>query len=160
MTTPSNTDLIAQAWRVFASRDAERIAALFTPDAEWRAPRHNATAVALRHADHMIGAAAIARFIATDMHRLFADVTITFRGIYGDGAAVVVEERMRATLPGGRPYELDYCFVFELLDGRIHRVREYMDTLSGWHQVFGTAPPNHPTAAPHGSAPDAASSPP
>ena len=157
MTTPSNKDLIVQAWRVFASRDAARIAALFTPDAEWLAPRHNATAVALRHADHMIGAAAIARFIATDMRRLFADVSITFRGVYGDGAAVVVEERMRATLPDGQPYELDYCFVFELKDGRIHWVREYMDTLKGWRQVFGTAPPNHPTAAPHSCAPHAPS---
>ncbi|MGO4712474.1 nuclear transport factor 2 family protein [Bradyrhizobium sp. 2TAF24] len=147
MTSPSSKDLITRAWRVFASRDVAEIAALFTPDAEWLAPRHNATAVALRHADHMIGAEPIARFIATEMRKLFADVTITFAGLYGDGPTVVVEERMRATLPDGRPYELDYCFVFALQDGRIHRVREYMDTLKGWRLVFGTAPPDHPTSS-------------
>jgi hypothetical protein len=54
---------------------------------------------------------------------------------------------MRATLPNGRPYELDYCFVFELQGGQIRRVREYMDTLNGWHQVFGTTPPDHPMVA-------------
>ncbi|MBR1220867.1 nuclear transport factor 2 family protein [Bradyrhizobium sp. U87765 SZCCT0131] len=149
MTAPTSKDLVANAWRIFASRDAARIAALFTPEAEWIAPRHNATAVALRHADHMIGAAAIARFIAIDMRRQFADVSITFTGLHGDGSTVVVEERMQATLPDGRPYALDYCFVFELQDGLISRVREYMDTMKGWHTVFGTLPPNHPAG--HGA---------
>lgn len=145
--SPSSKDLVVQAWRVFASRDAAQIAALFTPDAEWIAPRHNATAVALRHSDHMTGPAEIARFIATEMRKLFADVAIKFTGVYGDGPTVVVEERMQATLPGGQPYNLDYCFVFEVQDGRIRRVREYMDTLKGWHMVFGTTPPDHPAAA-------------
>jgi hypothetical protein len=31
----------------------------------------------------------------------------------------------------------DYCFVFELRDGLIHRVREYMDTARGHRMVFG-----------------------
>jgi hypothetical protein len=29
-------------------------------------------------------------------------------------------------------------FVFELRDGLIHRVREYMDTSRGHHAIFGT----------------------
>jgi hypothetical protein len=38
---------------------------------------------------------------------------------------------MQATLAHGGHYENDYCFVFELRDGLIHRVREYMDTQRG-----------------------------
>jgi ketosteroid isomerase-like protein len=49
---------------------------------------------------------------------------------------VVVEERMRATLPGGKPYENDYCFVFVLSGDRIKLVREYMDTRKGWQMIF------------------------
>nr|WP_225151165.1 MULTISPECIES: hypothetical protein [Bradyrhizobium] len=43
---------------------------------------------------------------------------------------------MRATLPGGKPYENEYCFVFEVVGDRIRQVREYMDTRKGWRMVF------------------------
>ena len=46
---------------------------------------------------------------------------------------------MRATLPGGRSYDNDYCFVFVVETGRIKQVREYMDTRKGWQMVFGEA---------------------
>lgn len=97
----SPRDIVLNAWKTFSSRDAERIAALFTEDAEWIAPKGNATAVALDHTGHMVGARQIARFIAQEMHKLFSDIDIAFRGVYADGDVVIVEERMRATLPGG-----------------------------------------------------------
>jgi len=62
------------------------------------------------------------------MYRVFQDIQIEFRGVFADGNTVIVEERMRATLPSGAPYDNDYCFLFELDRGRISRVREYMDT--------------------------------
>jgi len=130
-------DIVLNAWKTFSSRDAERIAALFTEDAEWIAPKGNATAVALDHTDHMVGAQQIARFIAQEMHRMFSGVDIAFRGVYADGDVVIVEERMRATLAGGKPYENDYCFVFTVAGERIRDVREYMDTRKGWRMVFG-----------------------
>jgi uncharacterized protein len=65
-----------------------------------------------------------------------SEVTIEFRTVIAEGDTVVVEERMRATLPSGRPYDVDYCFVFELRDGLIHRVREYLDTRRGL-EMFG-----------------------
>lgn len=135
MTSPK--DIVLNAWKTFSSRDATRIAALFTDDAEWVAPKGNATAVALDHADHMIGAPQIARFIAQEMHKLYSQVDIAFRGVYADGDVVIVEERMRATLPGGEPYENEYCFVFTVAGDKIREVREYMDTRKGWRMVFG-----------------------
>ncbi|MDA9431131.1 ketosteroid isomerase [Bradyrhizobium sp. CCBAU 51627] len=130
-------DIVLNAWKIFSSRDADRIAALFTDEAEWIAPKGNATAVALDHTDHMVGARQIARFIADDMHKMFSGIDIAFRGVYADGDTVIVEERMRATLAGGKPYENDYCFVFTVAGGRIREVREYMDTRKGWRMVFG-----------------------
>lgn len=135
MTGPK--DVVLNAWRTFSSRDIERIAALFTEDAEWIAPKGNATAVALDHTDHMVGAKQIARFIAQEMHRMFSAIDIAFRGVYVDGDTVIVEERMRATLAGGKPYENDYCFVFTVAGDHIREVREYMDTRKGWRMVFG-----------------------
>ncbi|WP_026202856.1 nuclear transport factor 2 family protein [Bradyrhizobium sp. WSM2793] len=132
----SPRDIVLNAWKIFSTRDAERIAALFTDDAEWIAPKGNATAVALDHTDHMVGPHQIARFIAQEMHRMFSNIDIAFRGVYADGDVVIVEERMRATLVGGKPYENDYCFVFTVAGDRIRQVREYMDTRKGWQMVF------------------------
>jgi len=140
MTAPASKDVVVEAWRTFWSRDAQRIAAVFTPDAEWIAPRGNATAVALDHTSHMIGAEAIAHFIAVAMHKLFLDVNVEFTALHADGNTVIVEERMRATLPDGRRYDNGYCFIFELKDGLISQVREYMDTMKGWQMIFGQAP--------------------
>ncbi|MCA1416156.1 nuclear transport factor 2 family protein [Bradyrhizobium sp. NBAIM20] len=136
----SPRDVVLNAWKTFSSRDPERIAALFTEDAEWIAPKGNATAIALDHTDHMKGPHQIARFIAQEMHRLFSDIDLAFRGVYVDGDVVIVEERMRATLPGGKPYENEYCFVFEVVGDRIREVREYMDTRKGWRMVFDEGP--------------------
>jgi uncharacterized protein len=136
--TRNNRDVVQQAWRAFAGHDADQIAAFFTEDAEWLAPAGNATAVALDVPSHMVGSKAIAHFIADDFPRLFAgDVTVTFHGLYAAGDRVIVEETMSATLASGVPYANDYCFVFELRDGLIHRVREYLDTARGHQAVFG-----------------------
>ncbi|MCI2421883.1 nuclear transport factor 2 family protein [Saccharopolyspora sp. K220] len=118
--------------------DADRIAAVFTEDAEWLAPPGNATAVALEAPSHMVGKKAIVRFLAEDFPRLFvADVAVTFHGFHADGEGVIVEETMTATLANGNHYANDYCFVFELQDGLIRQVREYMDTARGQRMIFG-----------------------
>ncbi|MEV6769875.1 nuclear transport factor 2 family protein [Nocardia sp. NPDC051030] len=137
MTTDSRA-IVQAAWQAFASHDAEQIAAFFTADAEWLAPAGNATAVALDAPSHMIGRQAITHFLAHEFSRLFvSDVAVDFRGFYVDEDRVIVEETMSATLANGNAYRNDYCFVFELRDGLIHRVREYMDTARGHRDVFG-----------------------
>ncbi|MFC5186670.1 nuclear transport factor 2 family protein [Actinomadura harenae] len=129
--------IVQDAWKAFASHDADRIAAVFTEDAEWLAPEGNATAVALDAPSHMIGKQAIVHFLAEDFPRFFvSDVTVTFHGIHADGDRVTVEETMTATLSNGNHYANDYCFVFELRNGLIHRVREYMDTARGHRLAF------------------------
>ena len=45
------------------------------------------------------------------------------------GDCVVVEMRHRAEGLNGKRYETDHCLVFELRDGRIQDVREYIDSL-------------------------------
>jgi ketosteroid isomerase-like protein len=138
MTSEDSKRAVLGAWETFATRDPERIAAAFTEDAEWLAPANNATATALGGPSHMIGRRQIAEMIGAEIWKLFtADVAIDFRGVYADGNIVVVEERMRARLANGNAYDNDYCFVFEVKDGLIHRVREYMDTAKGNRMVLG-----------------------
>jgi ketosteroid isomerase-like protein len=138
MTSEHNKRTISDAWKAFASRDPKRIASWFTEDAEWLAPRGNATALALDAPDHMIGPEAIVHFLAEKFPALFvSDVAVDFRSRYCEGDTVIVELRLQATLANGRRYDNDYCFIFELRDGRIARVREYMDTQKGRACIFG-----------------------
>lgn len=133
-----NKQAAIAAWQTFRTRDPEKIAAVFTEDAESLAPANNATAVALNGPWHIKGRDQIAGMFATEVRKLFvADVAAEFRGFYADGNVVVIEQRLRATLANGNAYDNDYCFVLELENGLIHRVREYMDTAKGNRMVFG-----------------------
>ncbi|MCD9195193.1 ketosteroid isomerase [Streptomyces albireticuli] len=117
------------------------MSAVLTEDAEWLSPPGNATALALESTHHMVGRKAIVRFFTEGFPRLLArDVTVTFHGSHTDGDRVTVEATMTATLANGSPYTNDYCFLFELRDGLIHRVREYVDTARGHRMIFGELP--------------------
>jgi ketosteroid isomerase-like protein len=74
---------------------------------------------------------AIVAFMAYNFARFFADAGNEFRTVVAEGDVVVVEHRLSATLPNGRPYVNDYCFVYEVRDGKVLRIREYMDTRAG-----------------------------
>ncbi len=131
----------------YASGDAKKIDGLLHDEVVWTAPAGNATQVALglgRPEDagpprgaNDLDRDAIVTFMAYNFSRFFGDVKNNFRTVVAEGEVVVVEHRLSATLPNGRSYVNDYCFVFEVRDGKVWRIREYMDTRGGWEQVFG-----------------------
>ena len=140
MNAEDNKRAAMATWKAFASRDPVEIAAMFTEDAEWFAPPGNATAMALNATKPVMGKADIVQFIAFEFGKLFTnDVKLDFKGVYGDGDIVVVEHRLQATLANGAPYDNDYCFVLEMENGRIRRMREYMDTAKGHRMIFAAA---------------------
>jgi hypothetical protein len=140
-------ETVQQLYAAYASGDPERIRALLHPDVVWVAPAGNATQVALGLGDpndagpprglNDLDRDAIVAFMAHDYPRFFADVTFEPRSMIGEGNVVMTEHRMSATLPNGRTYVNDYCFAYEVLDGQVSSIREYMDTRGGWLQVFG-----------------------
>jgi ketosteroid isomerase-like protein len=135
----------------YAAGDPEMIAGLLHDDVVWTAPAGNATQVALglgrpddagppRGANDLDRDAIVA-FMSYNFSRFFGSVDNDFRTIVAEGEVVVVEHRLSATLPNGRPYVNDYCFVYEVRCGKVWRIREYMDTRGGWAQVFGESEP-------------------
>ena len=131
-------EIVKNAWKAFATRDAAQIEAVFTEDALWFVPPGNATAVALGHTEEVLDRAVIVRFLAHEFPTLFvSDVQVTPRSLTAEGATAVFENRFQATLSNGRHYDNDYCFVIEVKDRRIHRMREYMDTQRGFRCIFG-----------------------
>ena len=135
----------------YASGDAEKISGLLHDGVVWTAPAGNATQAALglgrpEDAGRPRGANdldrdAIVTFMAYNFARFFGNVENKLRTIVAEGEVVVVEHRLSATLPNDRSYSNDYCFVYEVRDGKVWRIREYMDTRGGWEQVFGEGEP-------------------
>ena len=144
-------ETVQALYAAYATGDPDRIASLLHPDVIWVAPAGNATQVALGlgSADDAgppqglndLDRDAIVAFMAHDYPRFFADVAFEPRSMVGEGDVVLTEHRMSATLPNGRRYVNDYCFAYEVADGRVTAIREYMDTRGGWLQVFGGDPP-------------------
>jgi len=140
-------ETVQALYAAYAAGDPDRIAALLHPDVVWVAPAGNATQVALGlgSADEAgpprglndLDRAAIVAFMAHDYPRFFANALFEPRSIVSEGGVVVTEHRISATLPNGRPYVNDYCFAYEVADGQVTAIREYMDTRGGWSQVFG-----------------------
>jgi ketosteroid isomerase-like protein len=135
----------------YATGDAEQIADLLHDEVVWTAPAGNATQVALglgRPEDagpprgaNDLDREAIVTFMAYNFARFFGAVDNKFRTVVAEGNVVAIEHRLSATLPNGRPYVNDYCFVYEVRDGKVWRIREYMDTRGGWAQVFAEGEP-------------------
>jgi uncharacterized protein len=135
----------------YATGNAGEISSLLHDEVVWTAPAGNATQVALglgRPEDagtprgaNDLDRAAIVSFMAYNFARFFGGVDNDFRTVVAEGEVVVVEHRLSATLPNGRSYVNDYCFIYEVRDDKVWRIREYMDTLGGWAQVFGEGDP-------------------
>jgi hypothetical protein len=110
-------------------------------NSKWDAPADNATSGAYGRAAGATSPAEIARFIAVDFGRLFvSDIQRDVRMLVADGNIVVMEYRLQAKLVNGRHYDNDYCFIFEVRDGKVASLREYMDTQRGAKCIFGNAP--------------------
>lgn len=146
----SPKETVTALYAAYASGDPARITALLHEDVVWVAPAGNATQVALGlgsgddagapSGNNDLGRELIVQFMAHNFPRLFSNVKNEFRSLVAEGPLVVAEHRLSATLPNGRSYVNDYCFFFEVRDGRVARIREYMDTRGGWAQVFGDEP--------------------
>ena len=59
--------------------------------------------------------------------------------VVASGPHVVVEMTHRSVGLNGKPYETDHCLVFEVKDGLIQAVREYIDSLYLKEQMIDPA---------------------
>lgn len=87
MDSSATKDIVKNAWKAFATRDAAQIESVFTEDARWFVPPGNATAVALGHADaQVLDRPLIVQFLAHEFAQLFVrDVKSTPRSLIAEG---------------------------------------------------------------------------
>lgn len=144
-------EIVMALYNAYGTGDPLQIGRLLHDDVVWVAPPGNATQVALGlgksedagppNGSNNLTHAEIVRFMTRDFARFFLEAKNEFRSMVAEGNVVYVEHRLSALLPNGRNYVNDYCFAYEVRDGKVWRIREYMDTRGGWMQVFGADAP-------------------
>ena len=117
----ANKRLVEQFFAALNAGDAEAIAAAYTDDGEvWTSGR---TLISGTFPKAGILAAAGGIFEAFPEGLRF-----TIQGLVAEGDRVAVEAESSGLHASGATYTNQYHFLFELRDGRIRRLKEYMDT--------------------------------
>jgi uncharacterized protein len=113
--------------------DEEAIREVFAEDATW-----TIQAGQLPISGTWSGRGAIVdEFLAAAMSRYApGSVSLEITGMIAEGDQIVLQWTSRARTREGRPYENGCIGVFNIRDGRIQHVREYMDTLYASEVAF------------------------
>jgi hypothetical protein len=117
-----NKALVTRTWEMLLGGDVERALANFSDDITWWITGTLDGVSGVKKGKPQVSA-------------FFAGVTSVFPGglkseiqnVHADGDTVIVECVNRGTAMTGKPYENEYCFVFEVAGGKIHAIREYVD---------------------------------
>jgi uncharacterized protein (TIGR02246 family) len=124
--TPDNRTVMTKYVAALQAGDADAVRASFAEDASWT----------LRAADLPMSGTWTGRdtimdeFFATAMANYEpGSIEIDVTAMLVDGDNVVLQWTTRARTRGDRPYENGCIGIFTVRDGKIHQVREYMDTL-------------------------------
>jgi ketosteroid isomerase-like protein len=127
MVTANNESerLFLKFFETLSSGDLERIRAVFHDDAVWQV---QVKGIAGEGA-HQWKKAIVDDFLKP-IRGMFkpGDPKVTIKAIASNGPLVIGECEGRGTFTDGRPYENLYAFAIEFKDGKVYRLREYMDS--------------------------------
>jgi ketosteroid isomerase-like protein len=124
----ANTDserLFLNFFETLSSGDLSRIRDLFHEEAVWQV---QVKGIAGEGAHH--GKKGIVDEFLTPIRGMFrpGDPKVKLNSIASNGSLVIGEAQGNGTFTDGRPYENLYAFAIEFKDGKVYRLREYMDS--------------------------------
>ncbi|MGO9057578.1 MAG: nuclear transport factor 2 family protein [Candidatus Binataceae bacterium] len=112
-------DFVRGIWEAFARGDMKTFFAGMPEDVTWRLPKGG-----------LIRGKSAILHLARSSAGLLKEYRTEIRRTYCDGDTVIIEMTNRAKTQSGKPYANDYCFFFELEDGKIKAISEYTDQLT------------------------------
>lgn len=137
MTIEANKALVRAFLEAFSTGDIDRLTAMMAEDGSWWV------------------SGSIAGMSGSYGREPLAALLRQVKGVYASGALRITPERMtaegnrvaveascRETLADGRVYANRYHFLFEIADGRVALVKEYMDTLHAREIFFPDQAPD------------------
>lgn len=131
MNAEGKKQLVLETWRSVVAGDVKAAFANLSDEVRWKIPGGIAGISGVKN-----GKAEILAFLRVAAKVFPPGMRTEIRKVYVDGDAVIVEMVNRSRTANDRPYENEYCFVFEIADGKIHEIREYVDTQRA-HEIIG-----------------------
>jgi len=132
MSPEQNAELITTTWQSIAKGDAEAALANMAEEVSWVIPGHLANVSGLKRGKGDVG-----KFISGIRQAFPEGLNSEIRKVHTAGDTVVVELTNRGKAFNGKDYENEYCFVFEIENNKIRRVREYVDLLTVKETLMG-----------------------
>lgn len=127
--TERNKETVRATWEAFANGDLKTVFDNMSDDIRWMVPETTPSAWGLDLPREHRGKQAIMQFVFAGVAKVFPEgLAMRVRHIHGDGEIVITELTASGRLLNGKFYENDYCFVIQVVEGRIHHIREYLDT--------------------------------
>jgi ketosteroid isomerase-like protein len=122
MSIEQNKALVTKTWKMLLGGEADAALASFADDATWWL---SGTLEGISGVKK--GRAELTAFMGNVAAAFPDGLRTEILKTYGDGDTVILELVNRGTSATGKPYENEYCFVFELAGGKIRAIREYVD---------------------------------
>ena len=132
MSSEQNKEMVKATWLAFAKGDIKTAFANMADNVSWLIPGNiPGTSGVKRGKDEIL------KFMA-GMGTVFPEgLQSDITRAHATDDAVILELTNRGKVNNGKFYENEYCFVFELENGKIRRIREYVDTQKAKEILFG-----------------------
>ena len=132
MSTEQNKEMVKATWLAFAKGDIKTAFANMADNVSWLIPGNiPGTSGVKRGKDEIL------KFMA-GMGTVFPEgLQSEITRAHATDDAVILELTNRGKVNNGKFYENEYCFVFERENGKIRRIREYVDTQKAKEILFG-----------------------
>jgi len=133
MSAEQNKELVTKTWRAFISGDLDTALANMSDEISWVIPGSLQGISGLKRGKDAIRefGSGVKRAFPTGLNSDIAKVHAA-----GDNT-VIVELTNHGKVINGKDYRNEYCFVFELENGKIRRVREYVELLTVKEAMMG-----------------------
>jgi len=118
--------IVVKFFETLSTSDFDRIRDLIHEDATWEAMVKDIPGVGVHR-----GKKGIVDDFLMPIRGMFApgDPKVKLTSMASKGSLVICESTGKGKVADGRPYDNLYCWAIELKDGKIYRLREYMDSL-------------------------------
>jgi ketosteroid isomerase-like protein len=123
MSAEQNKEMVKAAWNAVGKGDLKTAFGNMADNVSWLIPGNIPGVSGLKR-----GKDEIVKFMSSIGATLPEGMHTEITRAYADGDAVILEVTNKAKVSNGKSYENEYCFVFEIENGKIRRIREYTDT--------------------------------
>jgi ketosteroid isomerase-like protein len=125
MSAETNSELVTKTWKDAIGGNVDAALANMSDEVSWVIPGSLPGVSGLKR-----GKAAVKEFLSGIGKAFPQGLNSQISKVHSVGDAVIVELTNTGKAFTGRDYRNEYCFVFEIENGKIRRIREYVDMLT------------------------------